>query len=58
MANEQKLMRKLITTIMWHMRGALSREEAWTLSPDERQDIMKSIEERKEITEKTGIALM
>jgi hypothetical protein len=38
--------------------GTLSREEAWTLSPDERTDIMKSIEERKETTEKTGIALM
>lgn len=58
MGDEQDQMRKLIATIMWHMRGSLSREEAWTLSPDERKDMIKSIEERKEMTEKTGLPLM
>jgi hypothetical protein len=58
MSVEQEQMRQLTTTLMWHMRGSLSREEAWTLSRHERQDIIKSIEERKKLTEKTGIALM
>lgn len=58
MSDEQKQTTELITTIMWHMRGSLSREEAWTLSPDERQIIIQSIEDRKETTEKTGLALM
>ena len=58
MAVEQDQMRQLVTTLLWHMRGSVSREEAWTLSPAERQDVIKSIEERKVITEKTGIALM
>lgn len=43
---------------MWHMRGSLSREEAWTLSQIERKDIIASIDERKNMTEKTGLALM
>jgi hypothetical protein len=58
MADDQKQMTELITTLMWHMRGSLSREEAWMLSPQERQVIIKSIEDRKETTEKTGLALM
>lgn len=51
-------MRKLMIAIMWHMRGSLSREEAWTLSPAERTDVLKSIEDRKELTEKTGLPLL
>lgn len=44
--------------IMWHMRGSLSRQEAWTLSIEERKDIMKLIEEHREMTEKSGLALL
>lgn len=58
MAEEQLAMRRLTTTLMWHMRGSMSRDEAWTLSPNERQDIIKLIEEHKELTEKTGMPLM
>lgn len=58
LSDEQTQLRKLITALMWHMRGSLSREEAWTLSPVERADMLKAIEERKDITEKTGLALM
>jgi hypothetical protein len=43
---------------MWHMRGSLSRDEAWTLSPQERIDIQKFIEERLKIVEKTRLALI
>lgn len=40
------------------MRGSISREEAWTLSPAERKDIMKLIDERIKLVEKTGLALL
>lgn len=43
---------------MWHMRGSLSREEAWTLSPDERRDMLKLVEGRVKVVEKTGLALL
>jgi len=55
---EQTEMRRTIHTIMWHMRGSLSRQEAWTLSIDERRDIIKQIEEHVERTTKTGLALL
>jgi hypothetical protein len=44
--------------IMWHLRGSLSREEAWTISPEEREHYIKMIEEQRDLTEKTGLALM
>jgi len=48
----------MVIRIMWHMRGSLSRQEAWSLSPDERQDIVTLIEEHRDLTEKTGLALL
>lgn len=47
-----------IAELMWHMRGSLSREEAWTLSYHERQDLLKYIKERLAIVEKTGMPLL
>ena len=58
MVTEQAEMRHVVHTIMWHMRGSLSRQEAWTLSPDERKDLIKMIEEHVERTSKTGLALL
>jgi hypothetical protein len=40
------------------MRGGISREEAWNLSPLERTDIFKFIEERLKIVEKTKMPLI
>ena len=40
------------------MRGGITREEGWTLSPAERKDIMKLVEERVKVVEKTGLALL
>ena len=40
------------------MRGGFTREEAWTLSPYERKDVMKLIEERVKVVEKTGLAIL
>lgn len=58
MQAEQREMRIVIHKIMWHMRGSLSRQEAWSLSLEERKDIVALIEEHKEMTEKTGLALL
>jgi hypothetical protein len=58
MKQEQHAIHHTTIRIMWHMRGSLSREEAWNLCPEEREHIMKMIEEHKELTEKTGLPLM
>jgi hypothetical protein len=50
-------LRQHISTIMWHMRS-MGREEAWTLSPFERRDIMRQIEERVKLVEKTSLPLL
>ncbi len=55
---EEKELRKLVHNIMWHMRGSVSREEAWHLSMKERQDILELIEERVKTVEKTGLPLL
>lgn len=47
-----------IVHMMWYMRGSLSREEAWTLSHSEREDIMELVAERMEIVAKTKMALI
>lgn len=47
-----------IHSLMWHMRGGLTREEAWRLSPDERKSMLKQIEERIKQVEKTGLAVL
>ena len=54
---EQGQLRHHIAQIAWHMRS-YSREEVWTLSPFERRDIMKLIEDRVKIVEKTGLPLL
>jgi hypothetical protein len=43
---------------MWYMRGSLTREEAWTLSATERKEIMKLVDERIKLVEKTGLPLL
>jgi hypothetical protein len=58
MQRDQKTLRHTIVRIMWHMRGSLSREEAWTLSPIEREDIVALVDEHRDLVEKTGLALM
>ena len=47
-----------VHSIMWHMRGSLTREEAWVLSHNERRRILKQIEERVKMVEKTGLPIL
>jgi hypothetical protein len=55
---EQRELRRQIVSIMWHMRGGVTREEAWTLCYQERRDMMKFIDERIKLVEKTGLPLL
>ena len=55
---EQAELRTHIINILWHMRGGLTRNDAWSLAPQERADIMKYIEERLKIVEKTKLPLL
>jgi len=43
---------------MWYMRGSLTREDAWTLSSVERQDIWDMVEERIKIVKETKLPLI
>jgi hypothetical protein len=58
MNTAQRELRRAIHNTMWHMRGSLSREEAWTLSPQERHDIDRLVKERMEMMQKTGLAVI
>lgn len=47
-----------INEICWYMRGGITRDQAWTLSPLERKRVMKLIEKNIERTNKTGLPLL
>jgi uncharacterized protein YbcI len=57
-AKARKELSKQINELMWHLRGSLSREEAWTLSIEERREHVEAIEKRIEVVEKTGLPLL
>ncbi len=47
-----------IHSIMWYMRGSVTREEAWVLSHNERRRILRQIEERVKMVEKSGMPII
>lgn len=55
---EQRDLRRHVHDLMWHMRGSLGREEAWSLSPLERKDLLKLIEDRMKIAQKSGVPMI
>lgn len=57
MEKEQKELMGLIYKIMWYMRG-MGRDDAWSLSPEEREIILNDVKERVETVEKTGLPLL
>lgn len=57
MKAERKELMDHVQLIAWHMRS-MSREEVWSLSPDERRGILAQIDERIKQVEKTGLALI
>jgi hypothetical protein len=47
-----------ITSVLWYMRGGMTREEAWTLSAAERKQVMALIEERIKVVKDTGLPIL
>jgi hypothetical protein len=54
----ERELRSQIVAICWHMRGSVGYGEAWRLTAKERKDIMKFVEGRIKLTEKTGLPLL
>lgn len=42
---------------MWYSRGSITREDAWTLSPDERRIEQGLIKERLKASETSGMVM-
>lgn len=52
---ESKALKEEILRLCWWMRGGLTYEEAYMLSPHEREIIGKIIESNMEATKKSGM---
>lgn len=53
---DTKALREELFRLSWYMRGGMTIEEAFQLTPDDRVLIGKIIEENLETTKKTGLA--
>lgn len=58
LGKESKALIKQITEICWYMRGGVSREEAWSMSFDERQEVFKLINENIRRTKEAKMPLL
>jgi len=52
---ESKALRKDLLQLCWYMRGSVSYDEAFMLSPDDREIIAKIIKENLETTKESGL---
>ena len=52
---DAKAIRTELLQICWYMRGSISYEESYYLTPEEKQIISKIIKENMEAVEKTGL---
>jgi hypothetical protein len=57
MSREREELTKVIHEIMWYSRGSITREDAWTLSPDERRIEQGLIKERLKASETSGMVM-
>lgn len=55
MLNFQKEIKFDLTKIVWYMRGGISLEEAYYLTPEDKEIISKIIKENLETTKKSGL---
>lgn len=55
MESWQKEIKNELTKICWYMRGGVSYDEAYSMSPEEREIIGTVIKENLETTRKTGL---
>lgn len=58
MESESQGLMKKIHTILWHMRGGLTREDAWAMSPKELNLIVEDINTRIKTAKETGVPLI
>ena len=58
LSKDQQELRRNLYNIMWHMRGSISREDAFELTPIEREDIRLLIDERMKIVKETHLPLL
>ena len=55
MESWQKEIKHELIKICWYMRGGVTYEEAYAMSPEEREIIGKVIKENLETTKKSGL---
>ena len=55
---ESRAIEKEVTDICWYMRGSISWDQAWRLTNNHREAIIKRIKSNIETTEKTGLPLV
>lgn len=53
--NDSKALKKNLYKLCWYMRGGIALDEAYCLSPAERDIVMSVINDNIELTNKTGI---
>jgi hypothetical protein len=54
-SEESKAFKKNLFKIAWFMRGAISLDEIFQVEPEDREILVKIIEENLETTEKSGL---
>lgn len=52
---ESKALKQMIIKLCWYMRGGLSIEEGWVISPEDREIISTLIQENLETTKESGL---
>lgn len=55
---QSKAITKQIIEICWYMRGGITWDEAWRLSPEERKQIFELINENIKRTKESGLPLL
>lgn len=52
---EQQELTHSIHVLLFNMKGALNRNDVWALTPSERRDLFKIIDERTKLAQKMGV---
>lgn len=52
---ESKALKKMIFKQCWYMRGGLSLDEGWSISPEDREIINQIVGENLDLTKESGL---
>lgn len=55
---QSKKLKKQIYEICWAMRGGITADQAWELSPEDREIILEIMKQNVERTNESGLAVM